>query len=338
MLKDLKKNRILGGVSVLLMLIFAAAVWSVYENLDGIIHDAGILEQEWIPWTNNMHRIENLVGFALFNMSGLHVQRESRIDAAQKALKDLQFSLSEAKNAISRQTGMDWFPRRIDEVAERTGVLLPLLDELSALSVEVVNRRAEVEGMIGFLRTEAKDLLAGKRRDFERAIREGEQPYFESRILSLRAVEVMVDSVSNLERALFALSQGESSTGEFGAAAEAHEKMQVDFGNVRSVLFDESSLERINRMFGTSEILRGVLGSYLRLLASLKELSGEYVFSGEALWESVGKLREDFVQESLRLAGTVVDEAIESSKTLSLSVLTMAVYGALLTVLIARMK
>ncbi len=338
MLKNFKIGVKLAGGFMILLVIFAAAGWFAWRNMNEVIVETGTLEERYLPGIHLSNEVENLGQTVMLNVR-TYVLGESfaDLDAAKKNFEQLLEVLTRGKEHASKHPGLEQLAAGMNTAEEQVKLYRKLLEESQWLMANIATQRRRAAEAAASMGAIAYDLLFDEKDELEKEIKEGASAgtlqYRQENILVL---DDLVEAVHKAES--YTLRSVAERRIEMLTRVEDELKRAESFlKKIQMTAFQQRQIDQLKKALEDVEAYKGAVGSFREAWKALDEMGKIRTAAGEGVLAAAAGVMNFSVERTLRVAGIVTDQARGVSRMLLFSVLFALAAGVVVALFITRM-
>jgi methyl-accepting chemotaxis protein len=338
LLKNMKIGTKLTAGFAAVLVIFSAAGWFAWRNMDNVISEVGTLEQRYVPGIELSNEIENIVQSLMLHIR-TYVLADSYRDL-QAALGDfeaLDGILKKAWEHASAHPGLERLAEGVKKSGEQVAEYRRLLEESQKMIASMATQRRKAAESGESMRKIAYDLLYDEKdameKDLNDPVSRGNAP---ARLENIALLDTLVEAVHRAEyETLTAIAN--KKTEMIGQAKKELKDVRDILSEVRKTAFEEKLIRNLERAGKDVDEYVQALDDFSAAWTNLENLGRERTAAGEAVLAAAGDVMKFSVDRTLEISGVVTDQARSVSNMLLLSVFIAVLVGMVVAVVITRM-
>jgi|LSQX01.1.fsa_nt_gb methyl-accepting chemotaxis protein len=338
MLKNVKIGTKLRAGFAAVLIIFSAAGWLAWRNMNRAITEVGTLEQRYIPGIELSNEIENIAQNLMLHVN-TYVLADSYQDltAAQEDFEAIGGVLAKAEEHASAHPGLERLAEGVKISGEHVAAYRGLLEESQKLIAVMAGQQRKTAETGESVRKIAYDLLFDEKdaleADFEDPASQGNIP---TRLENIALLDSLVESVHRAEYVTLAAIAGKKM--ELIAQAKKElENVREVLAEVRMTAFEEKLIRTIEKAGKDVDEYVRALGDFQKAWTDLETVGKERTAAGEAVMAAAGDVMKFSLGRTLEISGIVTDEARNVSKMLLISIIVSIAVGMAVAMIITRM-
>ncbi len=328
----------LAGGFFLLLIIFAAAGWFAWRNMNEVIKETGTLEERYLPGIHLSNEVENLGQAVMLNVR-TYVLGESfaDLDAAKKNFEELLAVLARGKEHASKLPGLEQLAEGMNKAEGQVALYQRLLLESQGLMANIATQRRHAAEAAASMGAIAYDLLFDEKDELEKEIKEGASPgtlqYRQENILLL---DDLVEAVHKAESYTLR-SVAERRIELLNRVEDELKRVESLLKKVQSTAFQQRQIDQLKKALEDAVSYKGAISSFREAWKNLDEMGKTRTAAAEGVLAAAAGVMNFSLERTLQVAGVVTGQARDVSRMLVASVLFALFAGIVVAFLITRM-
>ena len=338
MLKNLKIGVKLAGGFSLLLVIFAAAGWFAWKNMNEVIAETGTLEERYLPGIHISNEVENLGQAVMLNVR-TYVLGESfaDLDAAKKNFEALLAVLAQGKEHASKHPGLEQLAEGMNTAEEQVTLYQQLLVESQGHMANIATQRRHAAEAAASMGAVAYDLLFDEKDELEKETEEGaDADTLLDRQESILLLDDLVEAVHKAESYTLR-SIAERRIELLDRVEDELKRVESLLKKVQATAVKQRQKDQLKKGFEDVESYKGAIASFRDAWKDLDEMGKTRTAAAEGVLAAAAKVMNFSVERTLQIAGVVTGQARDVSGMLIASVLFALFAGIVVAFLITRM-
>jgi len=338
LLKNMKIGTKLAAGFAAVLVIFSAAGWFAWRNMNNVISEVGTLGQRYVPGIELSDEIENMAQNLMLHVS-TYVLADSYQDL-QAALADFEAIdgvLKKAGEHAAAHPGLERLAEGVKKSEEQVAEYRRLLEESQKLIAGMAGQRRKAAEAGESMRKIAYDLLFDEKDALEKDLEDpssmGSVP---TRLENIALLDGLVESVHRTEYVTLTAIANKK-TDMIGQAKKELENVRDVLAEVRAAAFDQKLIQTLEKAGKDVDQYVLALDDFLKTWTDLESLGKERTSAGEAVLSAAGDVMKFSVGRTVEISDVVTDQARSVSNMLLLSVFAAVVVGMAVAVVITRM-
>ncbi|MGD9821164.1 MAG: methyl-accepting chemotaxis protein [Aminobacteriaceae bacterium] len=338
MLKNVKIGSKLAAGFAVVLVIFSAAGWFAWRNMNTVISEVGTLEQRYVPGIELSNEIENIAQTLMLHIR-TYVLADSFQDlqAAREDFEAMAEVLKKAGEHASAHPGLELLAEGVKKSEDQMASYKALLEKSQGLIAAMAGQKRKAAEAGESMRKIAYDLLYDEKDALEKDLNDpasrGNVP---TRLENIALLDVLVESVHKAEHVtLTAIANRKTEL--IAQAKKDLEEVRSLLGEIRMTAFEEKLIRNLEKAVKDVDDYTLALDDFLKAWADLDGVNAERAAAGEAVLAAAGEVMKFSVGRTLEISGVVTDQARSVSNMLLLSVLAAVLVGMAVAVVITRM-
>ena len=338
MLKNLKIGVKLAGGFLLLLIVFAAAGWFAWKNMNAVIEETGTLEERYLPGIHLSNEVENLGQAVMLNVR-TYVLGESfaDLDAAKKNFEELLAVLARGKEHASKHPGLEQLAEGMNKAEGQVALYQRLLLESQGLMANIATQRRHAAEAAASMGAIAYDLLFDEKDELEKEIDEGASPgtlqYRQENILLL---DDLVEAVHKAESYTLR-SIAERRIELLNRVEDELKRVESLLKKVQATAFQQRQIDQLKKALEDAVSYKAAIASFREAWKDLDEMGKTRTAAAEGVLAAAAGVMNFSLERTLQVAGVVTGQARDVSRMLIASVLFALFAGIVVAFLITRM-
>ena len=338
MLKNVKIGSKLAAGFAVVLVIFSAAGWFAWRNMNTVISEVGTLEQRYVPGIELSNEIENIAQTLMLHIR-TYVLADSFQDlqAAREDFEAMAEVLKKAGEHASVHPGLELLAEGVKKSEDQMASYKALLEKSQGLIAAMAGQKRKAAEAGESMRKIAYDLLYDEKDALEKDLNDpasrGNVP---TRLENIALLDVLVESVHKAEHVtLTAIANRKTEL--IAQAKKDLEEVRSLLGEIRMTAFEEKLIRNLEKAVKDVDDYTLALDDFLKAWADLDSVNAERAAAGEAVLAAAGEVMKFSVGRTLEISGVVTGQARSVSNMLLLSVLAAVLVGMAVAVVITRM-